>query len=221
TVRNWITLGYPVAISTGSADNLLAGHWDGANGVGSFTPGLEVSAGYADLPNPEREIAVYKAETRRAVSFMLHNPRRELDLIGQKLFHFYREDSGALVWIQTNPASLSATAATHLRDAANSYYLAAGIAGLLGLPLWFSLRDPRKLLLSLVLLYYSVLFGFVFIGEQRFHSALIPIFAILAAVSFVWLGTEFRRRLSPEPAVAKASASRPPSTPAPRRGRKR
>jgi 4-amino-4-deoxy-L-arabinose transferase-like glycosyltransferase len=211
-VRNWISLGYPVPISTGSADNLLAGHWDGANGMGSFTPGLEVSADYAALPNPDREVAVYKAETRRALSFMLHNPRRELELIPEKLFHFYREDSGPLVWIQTPPASLSKTAAARLRDAANSYYLAAGIAALLAIPLWFSLRDPRKLLLALVLLYYSILFGFVFIGEQRFHSALIPIFAILSAVFLVWLGKEVRRRLSPDRAVAPVSDEEPPPT---------
>jgi hypothetical protein len=58
--------------------------------------------------------------------------------------------------------------------------------------------------------YYSFLFGFVFIGEQRFHSALIPLLCVFAAVSLVALAERVRRRFAvprqaaPEPAVLSA-----------------
>ena len=71
---------------------------------------------------------------------------------------------------------------------ANVYYYVAAALALLGLPLWFSLRDPRKLLIVAFVLYYSFLFGFVFIGEERLHAAVIPVLSLLAAVPLVWAG---------------------------------
>ncbi|HUS83402.1 MAG TPA: glycosyltransferase family 39 protein [Dehalococcoidia bacterium] len=185
TVRNWTVLGYPVLVSTGSADNLLAGHWSGADGLGSFVPGIEVNNVYKDLPAPEREIAVYKEEVRRAVSFMAHNPAEELRLIPKKLKHFYQRDSRPLDLIRVHPNALSAQNKDIFSNIANAYYYGAAGLALLGIPLWFSLRDPRKLLIVAFLLYYSFLFGFVFIGEERLHAAIIPVLSLLAGVSVV------------------------------------
>ena len=39
TVRNAVRLGYPVVVSTGAVANLLAGHWAGADGAGTFAAG--------------------------------------------------------------------------------------------------------------------------------------------------------------------------------------
>jgi 4-amino-4-deoxy-L-arabinose transferase-like glycosyltransferase len=186
TVRNWTALGYPVLVSTGSADNLLAGHWSGADGLGSFVPGIEVNSVYRDLPAPEREIAVYKEEVRRAISFVVHHPADELRLIPKKLKRFYQRDSRPLDLIQVHPDALSAHNKDIFSGIANAYYYGAAALALLGLPLWFSLREPRKLLIVAFLLYYSFLFGFVFIGEERLHAAVIPILSLLAAVTVVW-----------------------------------
>jgi 4-amino-4-deoxy-L-arabinose transferase-like glycosyltransferase len=187
TVRNWTALGYPVLVSTGSADNLLAGHWSGADGLGSFVPGIEVNSAYRDLPAPEREVAVYKEEVRRAISFMVHHPADELRLIPKKLKHFYQRDSRPLDLIQVHPDALSAQNKDIFSGIANVYYYGAAALALLGLPLWFSLREPRKLLIVAFLLYYSFLFGFVFIGEERLHAAVIPVLSLLAAVTVVWI----------------------------------
>jgi 4-amino-4-deoxy-L-arabinose transferase-like glycosyltransferase len=187
TVRNWVRLGYPVALSTGSADNLLAGHWSGADGLGTFAPGTEVNLKYADVPYPEHEVRVYKEETRRAVSYALRHPARELELIPKKLFdfYFYYGDSRSLYLVQVFKPSLGETAENWLRAAADWYYYAVIAAAAFGAPLWFSLRDPRKLLLVSAVLYYSFMFGFVFIGEPRFHNALVPVIALFAAAFFV------------------------------------
>jgi 4-amino-4-deoxy-L-arabinose transferase-like glycosyltransferase len=208
TIRNWVSLGYPVAISTGSADNLLAGHWPGATGIGTFVPGQAVNQKYPYLANPQREVRVYRDEIHQALSFALHNPAKELQLIPKKLRYFYREDSRALLLVQVYKPALDPTAEGRLSNIANLYYYLAVAVAALGAPLWFSLRDPRKLLILSLILYYSVLFGFVFIGEERFHSALIPALSILAAASLVSIGERLRDRLR-RPGGTMASGSAP------------
>ena len=186
TLRNWKALGYPVLVSTGSADNLVTGHWPGADGLGSFVPGIEANNAHKELPAPEREVAVYKEEVRRALSFMVHNPSKELELIPKKLRHFYQRDSRPLDLIRLHPYALSEQNKDLFSNVANVYYYCAAGLALLGLPLWLSLRNPKKLLIVAFVIYYSFLFGFVFIGEERLHAAVIPVLSLLAAVPLAW-----------------------------------
>ncbi|MDI6856963.1 MAG: glycosyltransferase family 39 protein [Dehalococcoidia bacterium] len=195
TVRNWVQLGYPIVVSAGSAENLIAGHWEGADGLGNFVPVIAVQKEYEDVRPPEREVKVYREQTRRAIEYALNHPADELRLIPQKLFHFYRDDSRPLLWIQAKGDLLSAASEARLRDLANTYYLAVLAAAVAGAPLWLRRVDPKRLLLIMLVAYYSFLFGFVFIGEPRFHSALIPVFCILAAVFFVRAGERVWDRL--------------------------
>jgi 4-amino-4-deoxy-L-arabinose transferase-like glycosyltransferase len=197
TLRNWKELGYPVLVSTGSADNLLAGHWAGADGLGSFVPGIEVNNAHKDLPGPEREIAVYKDEIHRALSFIVHNPSKEVELVPKKLKNFYQYDARPLDLIRLHPYALSERNSDLFGNIANLYYYCAAGLALLGLPLWFSLRNPRKLLIVAFVLYYSFLFGFVFIGEERLHAAIIPVLALLAAVPLAWASERAPRLLGP------------------------
>ena len=212
--RNWVEMGYPILMSTGSGENLIAGHWSGADGKGSFVPIVEIDRLYEGVPFPKNETLVYKEETRRAISFALHNPGTELKLIPQKLYEFYRADSKVMLWIQKgtldSPAFSNAVEA-RWEALANVYYWIALALAAAGAPLWFSRRDPRRLLILMVVAYYSFLFGFVFIGEQRFHSALIPLLSVFAAVSLVALAEQARRRLAapeeaaPEPVALSTS----------------
>jgi 4-amino-4-deoxy-L-arabinose transferase-like glycosyltransferase len=195
TLRNWKALGYPVLVSTGSADNLVAGHWPGADGLGSFVPGIEANNAHKELPEPEREIAVYKEEVRRALSFMVHNPSKELELIPKKLRHFYQRDSRPLDLIRLHSYALSEQNKDLFSNVANVYYYCAAGLALLGLPLWLSLRNPKKLLIVAFVIYYSFLFGFVFIGEERLHAAVIPVLSLLAAVPLAWASKRAPRLL--------------------------
>jgi hypothetical protein len=173
----------------------IAGYWDGADGLGSFIPVMQVQQLYEDVPRPQREIEVYKEQTRRATEYAVNHPLDEALLIPKKLYHFYRDDSRPLVWVQDNEGrpEIDATAEQWLRDIANTYYFAVVAGTLLGIPLWVSLRAPKKLLFVMLVLYYSFMFGFVFIGEPRFHSVLIPPFALFAAASLVWAGDHLAR----------------------------
>jgi 4-amino-4-deoxy-L-arabinose transferase-like glycosyltransferase len=203
--RNWIEMDYPIPMSTGSAENLVAGHWPGADGEGSFVPILEVDRLYEGIPFPRQETLVYKEETRRAISFALHNPVKELKLVPQKLYEFYRADSKIMFWIRKgtlDDPAFGAAAEARWEALANVYYWVVLALAAMAAPLWLSWRDPRKLLVVMIVAYYSFLFGFVFIGEQRFHSAIIPLLSVFAAVSLVALADQIRRRLAvPEPAT--------------------
>jgi 4-amino-4-deoxy-L-arabinose transferase-like glycosyltransferase len=195
-VRNWVVMDYPILISTGSAENLIGGHWSGADGFGSFVPILEVTKLYEGLPPSEAETLSYKEETRRAIDFATHNPGTELRLIPKKLKAFYGTDDRPVLWTQKgtlNDPAFSDQTAARLEKLANAYYRVVLVMAGVGMLWWFSLRNPRKLLLVLLLLYYSFFFGFVFVGEPRLHSALIPVLTILAAASLVGISSGIYR----------------------------
>ena len=154
-VRNWVRMGYPILMSTGSGENLIAGHWPGADGKGSFVPILEVDKMYAGVPFPKNETLVYKEETRRAISFALHNPATELELIPQKLFEFYRGDGKVHATGLRKERSIHPAFSHRRADRAGRRWrmsttgrCSAMVAA--GIPLWLSLRDPRRLLLLMV-----------------------------------------------------------------------
>jgi hypothetical protein len=139
-----------------------------------------------------------------------------LKLIPQKLWEFYRSDSKVMLWIQKgtlDDPAFSETVQSRWEALANIYYWLALAVAVVGSPLWFSPRDPQKLLLAMVVLYYSFLFGFVFIGEQRFHSALIPLLSVFAAVSLVALAQRVRQAFAapPQPTAEQATPSSLPA----------
>jgi len=52
---------------------------------------------------------------------------------------------------------------------------------LFGVPLWFSIREPGRVLLLSLLLYWTGI-HLVFFGDPRFHAPVMPIVALLAAL---------------------------------------
>jgi 4-amino-4-deoxy-L-arabinose transferase-like glycosyltransferase len=211
TVRNAVRLGYPVVVSTGAAANLLAGHWSGANGASTFTPGNAIQEQYKHLPNPEREVAMYRAHIRRAVAWAVRNPWGEITLVPRKLYHLYRADDPAMLWIQNHPV-LGQEEVDWWATASNGYYYIVGGWVLLSLPAWWCLRDPRRLLLMLTVLYFSLIFGVVFVGDRRYHFALVPAAVVLASPALVVVWEHMRRR--EEEPVEEAGRS-PPGPDAP------
>ena len=61
----------------------------------------------------------------------------------------------------------------------------------LGMRLWFSTKDPGKMLL-ISLIAYWIAIHVVFFGDPRFHAPIMPIAALLAAPALValWSGKE-------------------------------
>ena len=208
TVRNAVRLDYPVVVSTGSAANLLAGHWSGADGAGSFTPGNAIQEQYKLLPNPEREVVMYRAHIRKAVAWAVRHPWDEITLVPRKLYHLYRGDASAVQWIQIRPV-LGKEQVDWFTTVSNGYYYAVGGWILLSLPAWWRLRDPKRLLLILTLFYFSFIFGVVFVGSVRYHFALVPAAVVLAspALVVVWEHVRGRKGLPVE------GAGEPPGGP--------
>ena len=208
TVRNAVRLGYPVVVSTGAMVNFLAGHWSGADGAATFGAERPILEQYKDLPNPEHEVAVYRAEIRKAVAWAVRHPWEEITLVPRKLYYLYRGDSSAVQWIEARPV-MGQEQVNWWTTASNGYYYIVGGWVLLSLPAWWSLRDPRRLLLMLTVLYFSLIFGVVFVGDLRYHFALVPAAVVLASPALVVVWEHMRRREE----LPVEEAGRPPPGP--------
>jgi hypothetical protein len=153
---------------------------------------------YAGLPNPEREIAEWRFETRRALAWAWNHPQRELSLIPRRIYHLYRHDHAALAWVTpdldfgkmkpggTSPGQRKAPIFDPRRDRALAlladvpFYAVLALA-LVGGRRAFSRRRPAALILPLSAIYITLLHGVLFAGDPRFHAPLLPVLAILAA----------------------------------------
>ena len=196
TVRNLVRMDYPIVVSTGAVANLLAAHWDGADGGGTFEAGNPIVEQYKHLPNPEREVVTYKAHIRKAVAWAVRHPWDELRLIPRRLYHMYRSDDSAVQWMQVKPI-LDKQEFDRYQTFSNGYYYMLAGWSILGAAAWWNLRDPRRLLLILVGLYFTFMFGVVFVGDPRYHFALMPVAAVLAAPAVVAVWDYLRPPTSP------------------------
>ena len=192
TARNTDRLGYPVVGATGAIANFLAGHWSGADGAATFGAERSILEQYKELPNPAHEVAVYKAEIRKGVAWAVRHPWDEVTLVPRKLYHLYRADDPAMLWTQNHPV-LGEEQVDWFGTIANGYYYVVGGWILLSLPIWWSLRDPRRLLLIMSLAYFSFIFGVVFVGDLRYHFALVPVGTVLASPALVVVWEHVRR----------------------------
>ena len=138
-------------------------------------------------------MAVYKAEIRKAVGWAVRHPWDEVTLVPRKLYHLYRADDPAMLWTQNHPV-LGEEQVDWFGTIANGYYYVVGGWILLSLPVWWSLRDPRRLLLIMTLAYFSFIFGVVFVGDLRYHFALVPAGVVLASPALVVVWEHVRRR---------------------------
>jgi len=190
TIRNAVRLHYPVVVSTGAVANLRAGHVAGATGAFTFAAVMPMQEEYKDLPNPEREVTVYRVLIRKSLAWAVRHPWEEITLVPRKLFQLYRADSAGIEWLLSRPV-LGKETVNFLIGASNAYYYLVGVWVLLSLPAWWCLRDPKRLLLILTVLYFSFIFGVVFVGDLRYHFALVPAAVVLASWPF---GSTVRRR---------------------------
>ncbi len=128
---------------------------------------------------------------RESLTYAIEHPGRELALIPQRLAAFYRGDRGGVVWNQVQDGdgrrALSTAWANRLGVVSDTYYyLVIGI-GLVTLPFWLRRARRQHVLLAGPLLAYSAMWAFLFVGESRYHFALLPIFALVAAIGLAAL----------------------------------
>jgi 4-amino-4-deoxy-L-arabinose transferase-like glycosyltransferase len=196
TARNVAKMHAPIIISTSAAEALWVGHHEGANGrIADFAA---VADEYKGMPNPDYEVKVNNKALKEALQFIKGHPATEVTLVPKRFVALYAGDGSSIAWMD-NPPTLSANGMKWLGRLSDWYYWAIGAMAALGIPLWLSLRDERKLLLAATVAGWTALFCIVFFGDERFHFAIMPIFALWAAVSMMfawdWLRRKRERRL--------------------------
>lgn len=174
-IAPWLGRNYRVfgrfVLSTSSGYNLLRGHHEGATGTGrdpwpaakinpdAATP-IPAMAGLEDLEykSPEDELIADRFCAQRAMSYIIHNPRRELELLFRKAFYFLIADFTHPVmrmWPIWAPSLLALIAGFF-------YWLRFGMGDIRQQTLW--LLFAMQLLLSMmvfVLLRYRMVVDFV------------------------------------------------------------
>lgn len=138
----------------------------------------------------------------------LTRPWETPPLIARRIKRVYENDSEGIFWIQhrTNPPyPVTEGGAGLWRGLANRYFFAAGAAAVFGAAVYLARRDRLALALILPAIGWTLLFGLI-PPITRFHFALGPVIAIMAAafLVFVWdalRGSSVRTSRAADPAT--------------------
>jgi len=191
SIRNAIELDAPVLIATNAGVDFWIGHHEQATGDFGAEGGDELVFSYPELSSVEREVRINNDGFRKGLSFALTHPADEFVLPFKKLFWLYYNDEEGLKWNEGHGGQefLSDGARETLLGISNVYYYSVMALLLLGAPLWFSVRDPGRLVLLLLLGYWTLV-HLVFFGDPRFHAPIMPVVALLAAlpIAALWAG---------------------------------
>jgi 4-amino-4-deoxy-L-arabinose transferase-like glycosyltransferase len=195
TVRNWITLGSPVLISTNAGVTLRIGHAADATGTTRWpTDAVDGIEAWQSPYYPDWEVRSYRVYTRRAITYAATHPREEADLARLKIYHLYRSDSGVIPWVTT--LGVTPIEPRGLEDSLwwvfDVAYYGLVFGAVLTAPLWLK-RDARRQLLLIVLVVWT-LFHIMFQGEPRYHVPLFPIFAVAFGGGVIALGDVCRSK---------------------------
>jgi len=195
TIRNQLSMGSPILLSTGGGYVLFNSHSPVADGTqrGAIMAFREET--FPDLirlPRPEREVALAKAQTRYALEYAWSHPLRELRLVPARLYHLYRHDHAAFDFLagagpgqrgQPGNAVLGQPWRNRLSLLANVYFFTVAAFALLGFVFSWSGAWRRAWVLPLTVVYFNLVHAFLFLGQARYHSPLLPLFSVLAALA--------------------------------------
>lgn len=172
-IRNSLLHGKPTGIETSMGYNLYLGYHPEGDGSFIFGPSLDL---LIIMDDAERD----RAGTQKALEFIQAQPQRFLPLAVNRLGFFFGLEKRALMYFYSNnivgyiPKPMLLTIAAILLLP----FVFVSTSAMFGLSLLQ--KSPQTLLL--LLLFASYILPHVFIlSEDRFHLALIPFFAILAA----------------------------------------
>lgn len=195
TVRNVVTFDSPVVLSANAGYNLYVGHSEPAEGRFRFPEELWAEFGEPGVLTKEKELSLNETGFRRAREFIADNPEEEPWLTVRKIYWLFHSDSDSLLWIESFGRTLiEPQTRERMVTLVDGYYYGLLALAFVGVPLWASWRDRRRLLLVLVLVPWFAVHA-VFFGEPRFHIPVLPIFAVLATrpLGAVWTAWRGRR----------------------------
>jgi 4-amino-4-deoxy-L-arabinose transferase-like glycosyltransferase len=191
-VRNLLVMEAPIPVSSNVGIVLRTGHHPDSEGHG-FIP-LDRIDGWETMTQTEQEVIPGRIVARRAVTYAVTHPLREVELAGRKLYWLFRDDDDALPWATTyGQASIGSEALEDaLPQVMNSYYYAILLASGVSIVLWLfrrkwirlgrrlRRRDPAGGLLVLVTAAWALMHVITF-GEPRYHVALLPVLCLWSA----------------------------------------
>lgn len=172
-VRNSLLHQKPTSIETSMGYNLYLGYHPQGNGSFVFGPSLDL---LTILDDAERD----HVGTQKAIAFIKAQPERFLPLAVNRLGYFFGLEKRVLMYFYSNdiigfvplPLLLTISAVLMLPFV----FISASAALGLSLLRW----NPQTCLLVLLLILYILPHVFI-LSEDRFHLALVPFLAILAA----------------------------------------
>lgn len=172
-IRNSLLHGELTGIETSMGYNLYLGYHPLGNGSFVFGPSLDL---LPILDDAERD----KIGTEKAIGFIKAQPERFIPLAINRLGFFFGLEKRVLMYFYGNdllgflplPLLLTISAILLLPFVVISTSAALGLT--------FLRWSPQTCLLALLLLCYTIPHVFI-LAEDRFHLALMPYFAILAA----------------------------------------
>ncbi len=187
TVRNAVVMHAFLPIGTTTGDNLCIGNYPDAQGHFSFP--VECFGDDQIVPRPAFETLRNDKLTRRALSWMLHDPLAQLHLIPQRTYYTFATDHDGVAAVQSygDDPFIPPVNATVLSNIADAYFYAVLALALLGSPLLVRGGDRRRLLLLLCIVAVAIA-PWPFFGDSRFHvplNVLVPIPAALAVLAVV------------------------------------
>lgn len=181
TVRNAVQLEAVVVATTGTGGALIQGHAEDAGGELNQKIYNELSVRYVDRPEPERQVAENATGIREALQFIITHPLDELRLIPAKVYFLFRDDPGGRTWAQLR--RLGVDHEDVFRKLGDSYYFVVLLLAVVGVAVSARelQRGERPLLLLVVGLWLFV-YGFVYVGDGRYHFPLVPILCLFAGL---------------------------------------
>jgi hypothetical protein len=172
-VRNSLLHHKLTGIETSMGYNLYLGYYPQGNGSFIFGPSLDL---LTIMDDAERD----EVGTQKAIGFIKAQPERVIPLAVNRLGYFFGLEKRVLMYFYSNnligytskPILLIVAAFLLLP------FVIISVSAMFGLSLlkW----KPQTILLALLLIAYLLPHVFI-LSEDRFHLALIPFFAILAA----------------------------------------
>lgn len=200
TVRNEARFHHVIPFSTNLGDGLCMSRFPGSNGGFSWTD--HAWCVDPNMPDAERN----GANTRMAVTFVLHHPGEELRQIPKRLGLMMGNDRDMLLAFEENGSNLRmvSPARTAVKYTADWYFHLSWLLTLAGAGLLFRgwrhdrVLGPRRAIVGVTMLSLFII-PIELWGNPRFHMPLLPFFAIGAAATISWLFDRYWGRRFPQP----------------------
>lgn len=145
------------------------------------------------LPNPTREVELYKAAIRSGLRHIATHPWQDVSLIPDTVGYLFEHDHWAFAFsksLEITPSGQEWMLFGTERDRtweriADAYFFAVLVFAGLALPLVLLDRTRLGWILALTIAFFAFVHGALCFAETRYHSSLTPIFSVMAAAALV------------------------------------